>query len=649
MKKIPEIGECNMKRKIAGLLAVILLLTSVYTPGMQVQGATAQSTRNDVIVALKIITVSSSGSILPDKKVTRGQFSKMLARAASFNQTLSKSKTSVFRDVKNTHTYSGYIKNAVDNGWMSGYLSGYFRPSKTVSLKEAIHGVCGLLGYEAGDFEGSIADGEWALYKKLKLNKNISKKSNQGLTRKDCINLFYNLLTAKTKTGQIYGEVLDCPFDSEGKVDDMTLITSKIKGPVVATQGWKSKTAFSFVNSKTTYYRNGKKSQSSAINVNDILYYSKGLNKVWSYNERATGVFQSASPNRISPTSVTISGASYTLETAAVKKAFSASYGDINIGDTVTVMLGKDGEIAHVVSRDLENAVVSGVVLESGTRASQLTDQAALVTYIRMIDSLGSEHEYEVENTTTTYTKNQVVQISFINGEAVAGKLVLDTINGTFDYTSKSYAGYRIASDVNILDLAGDVHKTIQPERLNGVSLNSADVLYYEANINNEITDLILNNCTGDLYEYGILLSASETNLTNDITGSGNFGGSYTMLLNGEQKQLSTNGSTFGIGTVARATPAGVALNSRGEILGMQTLTYKSVTAIGSGSVRSGSTNYTLADNVTVYLKERGKSTYYLTELDKIADLDTYLVSAYYDKGEAKGGRIRLLIAESKK
>lgn len=638
-----------MKRKIAGLLVVIMLAASIGMPGMEAQAATAQSSRNDVIVALKIMSTNSSGDIQASKKVTRAQFSKMLARASSYNQTLSKSKTSLFRDVKNTHTYSGYIKNAVENGWMSGYLSGYFRPGKTISLKEAINGVCGLLGYENSDFEGSIVSGQWAVYKKLKLNKNISKKSSQGLTRKDCVNLFYNLLTATTKSGQKYGTVLDCPFDESGKVDDMTLITNKIKGPVVATQGWKSQSSFTFTNSKTKYYRNGKTSKSSAINMNDILYYSKDLNKVWSYNQRATGVFQSASPNRISPTAVTISGTTYQLETSKAKKAFSASYGDINIGDTVTVMLGKDGEIAHVVNQNLEKAVVSGVVLESGKRASQLTDQAALVTYIRMIDSLGSEHEYEVENTTTTYNKKQVVQISFVNGEAIANTIVLDNINGIFDYKNKSYAGYRISSDINILDLAGDVHMTVQPERLNGVTLNSADVLYYETNINNEITDLILNNCTGDLYQYGILLSATETNMTNDILGNGNYGGSYTMILNGEQKQLSANGSTFGIGTVAKATPTGVALNSQGAIVGMQTLTYKSVTAIGSGSIRNGSTNYALADNVTVYLKEKGKNTYYLTELNKIADLDTYLVSAYYDKGEAKGGRVRLLIAEPKK
>ncbi len=636
-----------MKKRIALFAALAAMTVCAAATGLRGEAAT-QSTRNDVIVALKIMEKDSSGSMKPKKKVTRAQFAKMLVRASSYNQTPGKSETTLFRDVKRTHRYSGYIQDAVENGWMSGYLSGYFRPSKTISLREAVQGVCGLLGYTNADFEGNVASGQWAVYKKLKLNKNIEKKASQGLTRKDCVNLFYNLLTAGTKDGRVYGQALDCPFDEAGKVDDMTLITNKIKGPVVAAQGWKSKSAFSFTNANTIYYRNGKKSQSSAIVVNDILYYSKDLNKVWSYNQRATGVFEAASPNRISPASVTISGEVYELETAKVKKAFSASYGDLNIGDTVTVMMGKDGGIAHVVARDTDRAVVSGVVLESGKRASKLTDQAALVTYVRMIDSLGHEHEYEVEDTDHTYNKNQPVQISFVNGETVINALVLDPINGTFSNKNQSYAGYRVSEDVAILDLAGDVSASIQPERLDGVTLNSANVLYYETNINDEITDLILNNCTGDLYQYGILLSAAETNMGNDILGNGNYGGNYTMILNGQQRQLSVSGSTFGIGTVSSPTPAGVALNSRGEIVGMQTLTYRPVTAVGTGSIRSSSTNYALADNVTVYLKERGKNTYYLTELDKIADLDSYLVSAYYDKGEAKGGRVRLLIAEPK-
>jgi hypothetical protein len=637
-----------MKKRIIGLLMATVLMVSACLPGVIAKAASAQSTRNDVIVALKIMSTNASGSIKPNKKVTRGSFSKMLARASSFNQSYSKSKMTLYSDVKNTHKFSGYIKNAVDNNWMSGYLSGYFRPGKTISLREAIHGVCGLLGYTSGDFEGSVASGEWAIYKKNKLNKNISKKASQGLTRKDCVNLFYNLLTAETKNGQLYGAVLGCTYDEDGDVDDMALITSKIKGPIVATQGWKDKSAFSFTNSKTKYYRNGKISKSSAINVNDILYYSKALNRVWSYNERATGVFQSATPNRISPTGVTISGKTYQLETKAVKKAFSTSYGDINIGDTVTVMLGKDGSIAHVVTKDLEKSVVVGVVLESGERSSQLVDQAAIVTYIRMIDSLGNVHEYEFEDTKTTYNAKDVVQVSFVNGDPVATKLVLETINGIFNYTNKSYAGYRIASDVNILDLAGDVYMTIQPERLDGVTLNSASVLYYETNINNEISDLILNNCTGDLYQYGIMTSSSETTLSNDITSSGNYGGSYTMILDGEQKKLSSSGRTFGIGTITTTTPMGVALDTSGQILAMQTLTYKSVTAISSGSVRSGSTYYTLADNVVVYLKEKGLQNYYLTELNKIADVNSYLISAYYDKSEASGGRVRLIIAEPK-
>lgn len=641
-------GERMMKKRVIGLLITAVLMISACLSTITTQATSAQATRNDVIVALKIMSADSSGDLNLNKDASRASFSKMLARASSFNQSYSKSKMTLYSDVRNTHKFSGYIKNAVDHNWMSGYLSGYFRPSKNISLGEAIHAICGLLGYTTSDFEGSVSSGEWAIYKKNKLNKNISKKASEGLTREDCVNLFYNLLTAEAKTGQLYGTVLGCTYDPDGDVDDMALITSKIKGPIVATQGWKNKSAFSFTNSNTKYYRNGKTSKSTAINVNDILYYSKALNRVWSYNERATGVFQAALPNRISPSGVTISGKDYQLETKAVKKAFSTSYGDINIGDTVTVMLGKDGGIAHVVTKDLEKSVVVGVVLDSDERASQLVDQAAIVTYIRMIDSLGNVHEYEFEDTKTTYNAKDVVQVSFVDGEPVATKLVLETINGIFNYTNKSYAGYRVASDVNILDLAGDVYMTIQPERLDGVTLNSASVLYYETNVNNEITDLILNNCTGDLYQYGIMTSSLETTLSNDITGSGNYGGSYTMILDGGQKKLSSSGRTFGIGTISKYTPMGVALDTNGQILAMQTLTYKSVTAISSGSVRSGSTYYTLADNVVVYLKEKGLQNYYLTELDKIADVDSYLISAYYDKGEASGGRVRLIIAEPK-
>ena len=62
---------------------------------------------------------------------------------------------------------------------------------------------------------------------------------------------------------------------------------------------------------------------------------------------------------------------------------------------------------------------------------------------------------------------------------------------------------------------------------------------WYAANADGEITDLILRDFTGDLYEYGIITSAKETSTDMELSGS------YTYLLNGEKRTLTTMNQTI--------------------------------------------------------------------------------------------------------
>lgn len=67
-----------------------------------------------------------------------------------------------------------------------------------------------------------------------------------------------------------------------------------------------------------------------------------------------------------------------------------------------------------------------------------------------------------------------------------------------------------MAKDVRILDVNDTDAVRIYYSRLNGAELDSSDVRYYAENAAGEITDLILRDFTGDLYEYGIITSVSE-------------------------------------------------------------------------------------------------------------------------------------------
>ena len=87
------------------------------------------------------------------------------------------------------------------------------------------------------------------------------------------------------------------------------------------------------------FYRNGIISTPSAVQIYDVYYYNEALKTVWIYANSVTGRYTAASPSTANPTSATVAGNTYTLESAAAYKL--SDLGSYTIGDTVTLLLGK--------------------------------------------------------------------------------------------------------------------------------------------------------------------------------------------------------------------------------------------------------------------------------------------------------------------
>ena len=76
---------------------------------------------------------------------------------------------SVFADVPKDNMYASYVRIAVSNEWMTGYLGGVFRPDQYITLQEAARGVLALLGYTSEDFTGDQMGGRMSLFEYLDL------------------------------------------------------------------------------------------------------------------------------------------------------------------------------------------------------------------------------------------------------------------------------------------------------------------------------------------------------------------------------------------------------------------------------------------------------------------------------------------------
>ena len=219
--------------------------------------------------------------------VTRAQFAQMLVNASEYrNITSGRSTVSVFSDVPRDNQYASYVRTAVNNGWMSGYLGGVFRPDQHITLQEAARGVLALLGYTNEDFTGDQIGSRMSMFEYLDLNDEIGKKGTDTLTREDCMNLFYNLLKAKPKEGGgIYGQVLGCELTSDGEINPLAMADSSLKGPKVVADWSRFVEDMPFGMNEANFFVNGSAVEmetfKSYLNTGYlVIYYNPGAKTV---------------------------------------------------------------------------------------------------------------------------------------------------------------------------------------------------------------------------------------------------------------------------------------------------------------------------------------------------------------------------------
>ena len=614
----------HLKKKILSLLlAAAVLLGSA--PAALAASSASDSVIEEVIRATGIMVGDESGDMNLNNTVTRAEYAKMLVSASTYKDKVSgASNSSPFKDVPYTHWAAGYIKTAVEQGWLTGYLDGSYKPDNTVTLEEAATGVLKLLGYTSEDFSGSYPYGQLALYESLGLDVNITASQGTAMTRRNMMYLFYNLLNAETKDGQVYAQTLGYTLNENDEIDYLSMVSDTMEGPYVV-EGSLSDIVSG---EDKTVYRNGYASTADAIRKYDVVYYNDST--IWAYANAVTGTYQSATPSAASPTSVTVAGVSYEIETSDAALSLS-TLGGLNVGDIVTLLLGRDGKVVAAMPADEYAVSVAGVVTATGTgtyyNAVGNTYTARTITITAMD---GESYIYPCSK--TSISEGDIVSIGFGSAETDVSILKSATLSGTV--SGYSIGSRTMAKDVRILDVNDTDAERVYYSRLNGAVLESTDVRYYATNEDGEITDLILRDFTGDLYEYGIITSANEQ--AEDM----NLSGSYTYLLDGEEQTITTSGKTLG----ASYGPACLTIEN-GQLSAVRALQQiRDPDSINQLGVTEDDETWLFADDCAVYLYQNSRySLLSLTELRN--NFASYSITCYYDDDTEDGGRIRIVVA----
>ena len=598
----------------------------------------SQEEAGQVLSALDIMVGDQNGDLNLGATVTRAEFTKMVIAASPYRDSAGEAASvSPYPDVPRTHWAAPYVQAAASAGYVSGYLDGTFHPAANITLAEGVTMVLPLLGYTSEDFTGAYPAGQMSAYHNLGLDEGVSATQDSPLTREDALYLFYNLMTAKTKQGTYYLNTLEPGLnlvDQSGTLDRVALVNSAMEGPVVAEGSWTSKLPFAL--SSIAVYRDGKPASSQAVQPLDVVYWSDSMHQLWAYSKKVTGTLERISPSASRPTSVTVAGTEYALESSDAVYSVS-DLGQFRTGDAVTLLLGRGGGVAAIRPSGVSGEHSDVVGMVTAVQNSSYTDENgdSYTSYsVTLVTTSGSTATYPTQD--KYLSEGDLVRVTGSGDSIQVKRLSNASLSGSFNSDATKLGRYALADDVEILDTYGDTAAIrVYPNRLSGVTLKDDAVRFYSTNEQGEIDRLILEEVTGDMHTYGVLTSAKEINSGMTLMGN------YTLDVAGTAIPIVSTNTVYGVHKGACQVIGSTKDPDRIRNLSEVALdSVSSTTAISSSNQK-----YPVSEQVAVY--EIRNDSYYYSSLSRVNGGD-YILTGYYDKPAVEGGQIRVILAKAK-
>lgn len=414
--------------------------------------------------------------------------------------------------------------------------------------------------------------------------------------------------------------------DSSLQISD--IINTTLKGPFVTSSDSSLLDTTPIDIEQATVYKNNEIIDYTEIKKYNVYYYSEVLNSVWIYDDAVSGTIDAIAPSTLAPTSVTISGVKYNLDTTQAKHVFS-NLGEYKVGDRVTLLLNRGGAAIEVLNPDEYSPVIYGIVLKSGTKSyADETGRTYSKKYVTVYSTSGTTYTYQ---TISNVAVGQPVKVIVYGDTVSVTKVSSPTTKSSALDLIEAVKNNKFAADAEIIDYYNaSKYGTVHPSRISGNELSYSDVIYFTMNENGEVEKLILNDYTGDLLEYGVILSKN--------------GSSYTYLID------DAGTKTFSSSAYNYVNDGGVCFDRTKKSDGTYTINkissiYKIniIEIVDNIAITEDNRKMLIDDDVKVFLKNDGA--YRMYKLSEFNFNDYYKITAYYDDDNEKGGRIRVIEA----
>lgn len=585
---------------------------------------------SEVLAALSIMEGDPNGNMRYSEMVSRAECAKIVVASSTYRNMVEKNKkSSPFSDVTYQHWASPYVTVGIKYGLFKGYMDATFRPSNTVLFEEALVMFLRVLGYTDEDMGTDWPYSQIETAKKAGILNNVNKSAGQQLNRYDIATIAYNTLSANQKNS---GQTLLSTFN--------TTIGPK----TVTSSTWYQDFG---ADSSIRIVKDGERASLSDVKTNDIVYYMEEYSTALVYSKKVTGIYEDALPNKNAPASVTVSGITYELEgTNALSKL--ASGGKFNFGDTVTLLLGKNGGVADALDSSASSQIgekIYGFLTAVGTKETTVSGTKITKPYVRIMLTTGETLEYVTEKNYGSIL-NQVVSVELKNSVATVSPIYTTYgISGEFTWGAgtNKIGTYSLSDNIRIIETSTvSSGKTasvgsVYPQRLNGISISNKQILYVSKDSLGNINGLILNDVTGDMNTYAIMTKVSKSE--NSISSS------YEYISNGVKTSFSTQNKVFSVssGQVVKIETDAKEISF---ISSLTKISGEKISNISGSTITIGGKDYVMWDKVQIYIrKTSSQAEYNLITMDEFKQVaDEYNVHAYADRAYSAGGRVRIII-----
>ena len=245
----------NLKKVISAVIALALSVTSVAmaAPKFSDVAETASYAQAvEVLGALGVISGYEDGTFKPDNNITRAEVATMVVAALNRSADADGAKGTTKFDDMNVDAKAwatGFVNIGVQEGFISGYEDGSFKPDNNVTFAEMVSMLVRVAGYgRYAEYLGGWKTGYLSVGNDYGITKGVACAEDVAVTRGQDAQMIYNTLVdvpmvkSTTLTTDSNGNLVPemTIMNGKGDADYETLLTEKhnayyVEGKVTAT------------------------------------------------------------------------------------------------------------------------------------------------------------------------------------------------------------------------------------------------------------------------------------------------------------------------------------------------------------------------------------------------------------------------------